>query len=412
MWMRAYALSVLFGAAGRLQAQSLVMPVRPIGAVVARGTSTYRTIDDVRELPGGRILLNAMEDHRLQLLDSTLAVVSTAGDSATGPALRYGGFVRRLLPFRGDSSLLTDPNAHAVQVLDGQGAVVRTFAYPRPLELPALATMGLPGVDPRGRIVYMIGRSIVDSMGSAAVADGAESRGAGVGNSPPKVGPGQDPPLRGAASVVRLDVETRRVTTATLVQRAGSNGLTVTADEWLYRGFDPLKIADDWILTPDGTIVVARGATYNLEFFGMDGSKRIGPTIPYEWQRMSDAWRIAYHDSLMNEQAWRLPRMGPGWKPRRYELVAASDLPSSKPVFFHEGKSMRADLEGNVWIKLFDLRGVRGGTVYDVIDSTGRRADRVQLPVGRSIVTFGKGGTVYMTADSPNGVVLEKARVR
>jgi hypothetical protein len=52
--------------------------------------------------------------------------------------------------------------------------------------------------------------------------------------------------------------------------------------------------------------------------------------------------------------------------------------------------------------------GAIGGPIYDVIDRTGMLIDRVQVPPGRQIVGFGKGGVVYMVARDTGGAWLER----
>jgi hypothetical protein len=53
---------------------------------------------------------------------------------------------------------------------------------------------------------------------------------------------------------------------------------------------------------------------------------------------------------------------------------------------------------------------VNGGSVYDVINGKGELIDRVQVPAGRVIAGFGKGGVVYMGVKEGTGVRLEQAR--
>ena len=70
---------------------------------------------------------------------------------------------------------------------------------------------------------------------------------------------------------------------------------------------------------------------------------------------------------------------------------------------------MKADLDGNLWIRTSATRaGAIAGPIYDVVNRKGELVDRVQLPAGRTIVGFGKGGVVYMVARDEKGAWLER----
>ena len=91
-------------------------------------------------------------------------------------------------------------------------------------------------------------------------------------------------------------------------------------------------------------------------------------------------------------------------------FVPASELPDYKPPFF--AGSVRADTEGNLWVRTIPTKAIPGGPVYDVISQKGELVDRVQIPENRSIVGFGADGTVYLAARDNTTVYLERARLR
>lgn len=49
--------------------------------------------------------------------------------------------------------------------------------------------------------------------------------------------------------------------------------------------------------------------------------------------------------------------------------------------------------------------------VYDVINRKGELVHRVQLPVGRQLLGFGRNGTVYLAAREGREMFIEKTRV-
>ena len=74
-----------------------------------------------------------------------------------------------------------------------------------------------------------------------------------------------------------------------------------------------------------------------------------------------------------------------------------------------EAKSAPGHADGNLWVRTSAIRaGSTGGPIYDVIGSHGELIDRVQIPSGRQIVGFGKGGVVYMVARDESGAWLER----
>ena len=91
-------------------------------------------------------------------------------------------------------------------------------------------------------------------------------------------------------------------------------------------------------------------------------------------------------------------------------FVAPSELPDYKPVFLNG--FVKADLDGNVWIRTIPTKAIAGGPVYDVVNRKGELVDRVQIPVNRSITAFGPGGVVYLTNREGNTTKLEKATLR
>jgi hypothetical protein len=94
----------------------------------------------------------------------------------------------------------------------------------------------------------------------------------------------------------------------------------------------------------------------------------------------------------------------------RFNFVSPSELPDYKPPFF--AGSVRADAEGNLWIRTIPTKAIPGGPVYDVVNREGGLVDRVQIPAGRTIIGFGAGGVVYLANRDGNTTYLERAKVR
>jgi hypothetical protein len=91
-------------------------------------------------------------------------------------------------------------------------------------------------------------------------------------------------------------------------------------------------------------------------------------------------------------------------------FVAPTELPDYRPAIF--AGSARADLDGNLWIRTSATRkGAVAGPIYDVVNRKGDLVDRVQIPAGRQIIGFGRGGVVFMVARDDKGTWIERTSV-
>jgi hypothetical protein len=69
-------------------------------------------------------------------------------------------------------------------------------------------------------------------------------------------------------------------------------------------------------------------------------------------------------------------------------------------------------MDGNLWVRTIPTSAIAGGPVYDVINRKGELIDRVQIPVGRTILGFGPGGVVVLANRDGATVTVERASVR
>jgi hypothetical protein len=427
-------------------------PVRQLGPITAVSKDSLSSVTAAVQVAGGRVLVNDILARRVVLYDSTLGSPTVVADSASGLANSYGSRPGTLLPFHGDSALLITPAALSMLVLSPEGTIVRTMAMPPSGgALPALIgnIFGTPGFDARGRLAYFSPVRM-------------QFRGPPPSNGPMRL----EPP--DSALIVRFDFATRSLDTAAAIRilrtRTGMSrddkgkiNLTMTAM--------PPQTVDDWAVTSDGAIEVVRGRDYHVDRLNPDGSWTHLPRMPYEWERLDDSAKSALLDSTVTEtqagidsmQA-RLRRNGPmsaggasvGAAPREGDRGAGgggfviitqsrpgpggeggggggpgpattismpapkvmradlADVPDYRPPF-RQG-SVRADLDGNLWIRTDKIVG--GRPVYDVVTGQGQLADRVQLPPFRTIAGFGPGVLYMGVRDSVGVMHLERARVR
>ena len=95
---------------------------------------------------------------------------------------------------------------------------------------------------------------------------------------------------------------------------------------------------------------------------------------------------------------------------REPSVMDAAELPSFRPPF--ATGAVRADADGNLWIRPTLSKPVPGGPVYDVVDRKGVLVDRLQLPPGYQLAGFGRGRVVYLSMRDASGVHLARVRLR
>ena len=95
---------------------------------------------------------------------------------------------------------------------------------------------------------------------------------------------------------------------------------------------------------------------------------------------------------------------------RELFVVPPDELPDYRPPFL--AGAARADADGNLWVRINQAKPVPGGPIFDVINKQGELSDRLQLPVGYTLVGFGKGKVVYLSMRDPKGIHLARVRLR
>ena len=90
--------------------------------------------------------------------------------------------------------------------------------------------------------------------------------------------------------------------------------------------------------------------------------------------------------------------------------MSPSELPDYRPPF--SGGAVRADMDGNLWIRTTPTKPTPGSPVYDIVSRQGELVDRLQLPPGYSIAGFGKGKVVYLAVRDASGIHLARVILR
>lgn len=431
--------------------------IRRLGAVVATSSDSIGMIAGVRALPGGRVLVNDAARRRVVMLDASLANPTVVVDSASGAANSYGPRTGGLIAYRGDSTLFVDAASLSMLVVDPAGAVARVMSVPRSDDASALASgiSGTPGFDAQGRLVYRaFPRFTMERRGGPGGAGRVD--GGRPGGNPVVMTGGAPPAMPDTVPLVRVDLASRAVDTVGWVKAPRPN-ISMSTDEngqpQIRVTMNPLPTVDEWAVTSDGAVAIVRGRDYHVDRVNPDGSRSSSAKLPFDWKRMTDEDKEAFIDSLKAVRARQGPnapmpfvagmgggpaaggapqivtRMemreggppGAGGAPPRSEVrmsssapnmefVRASELPDYRPPFF--AGAVRADRDGNLWIRTTSAPTEAGATVWDVVDRKGALVDRVQVPSGRMIVGFGADGTVLLAWRDGADTRLEKAKLR
>ncbi|MEA3246698.1 MAG: hypothetical protein U9Q74_11140 [Gemmatimonadota bacterium] len=431
-------------------------PVRPLGKVVASSTELLTAVSQVRALPDGKVLVNDNGGRKVVLFDPALSSFTVVADTTSATANAYSSRAGGLIPYKGDSTLFVDPSSLSMLVIDGKGQVTRVMSIPRPQDANALVGggNGTPAFDAQGRLVYRANPSFQVTRQANA----------GGGNTPAIV----LPQMPDSTALIRIDLATRKVDTVAKLKIPKQNiSMTQTPDGRMSVSatINPLQYVDDWAVTSDGRVAVARGQEYRVDWIGADDKVAASSKIPFAWRHLDDSAKTAFLDSTrtalekVREEAMKrmqqggaaaameagaaagaalggggvmfraevggrvgggdAPKPGATNAPQRggmaniqlppINLVGASELPDYAPPF--AAGSALGDADGNLWIRTTNVYD--GGSVYDVVNSEGKLVDRVLLPPGRVIAGFGKGGVVYMGVRvDATGVRLEKATLR
>jgi hypothetical protein len=427
-------LCFLLAAAAPLGAQQ-APPVRLIDLPTASSKPVIGTAAAVRALPDGRLLVNDIQKRQLLMFDQSLTNVTVVADSVVGGSNSYGPSPGAIIPYFADSTLFIDPRDLSMFIIDPHGAISRVAAVPRSQDAGSLGSnlLNSPALDSKGRIVY---------RGGNAFRMPAPARN-GSGFTAPE--------LPDSSAIVRVDLTTRKVDTAAYYKISKTKMNIVQTDKGMSMTseINPMQTVDDWAVTDDGTIAIIRGRDYHIDWVDADNNVTSSGKIPFDWQRLTDEEKVAVIDSAKTAmEAARAKAAAGGGGPvamggggggpitittfsmvgggggdgsvRRstetvagalnmppLNFVAPNELPDYRPAI--TAGSAKADMDGNLWIRTSATRkGAVAGPIYDVVNRKGELVDRVQIPAGRQIVGFGKGGVVFMLARDDKGAWIER----
>lgn len=128
--------------------------MRELSAPTAVSAEKFGAILGVREIAGGKLLVNDARRRQLSVLDVALGNRVVVIDSVAVGQQGYGRYAAPMIPYLGDSTFLVDREALSLLVLDGTGKVARVASAPKPRDLNSLANRA-SGTDSKGNLLYL-----------------------------------------------------------------------------------------------------------------------------------------------------------------------------------------------------------------------------------------------------------------
>lgn len=391
------------------QAPTQKIPVRTLGAIVAKSSDSLGPQIAVRALSNGSVMVNDIMRRRVLLFEPSLAKFTVVIDSGstTGSAMAAAVPSAQLIRYDGDSTLYVDVATQALLVIDASGKVARVMALPRPTDAIYLsaAAFGPAWVDPKGHLIYR-------------------------GMRPPKITapePGSKvmmsiPQMSDSGPILRADFDLRKVDTITTLKVLQPGSMTLTQEGTnisLKMVVNPMDTGDEWGMLPDGTIAILRAHDYHIDWVAPDGKITSSPKMAFDWKSMSDEQKQFKLDSIRPElqkaidaqPAQTIPTAeGPRRMRMQFEFVPINKLPDYEPAI--APGALKVDLKGNLWIVPRTSSTASGGLLLDVVNRKGEITERVQLPKGYALAGFGPLDEVYLLRVDAKIGFLERAKFR
>jgi hypothetical protein len=350
-------------------------------------TQDFGSIQTVRELPDGRVLVADPLGKALYAVDFDAGTRTQVGAEGQGPQeYRQPDAV---WPLPGDSTLLVDL---------GNGRLV---ALGPSLKFGPTRPIAQGDFQPGQPLVLAIPQAV---DGSGATYFRSMGGGLGGGELPDSGDILRLPRHGGAAETVARFKLQKRI----LHRSGGANRQNVSME------VIPLSPEDAWGVAADGSVVIARSGDYHVEWIARDGSVTRGQPVVYDALPIDDAEKKEY----LAEQArsgggigvqvqvvdgrpsMSFQRGGPA--PKRE--IDQYTWPDRMPAFY--GGRIPVDREGRAWVR----RHVKAGqpSTYDVFDGRGARVGTVLLAPGDKVVGFGDGAAYVVRFDDMDLSYLER----
>jgi hypothetical protein len=393
----------------RAECTQAPIPERTLGAPTVVGSERLRGIAAVRELSNGRVLVaerapvttmlrnmvNALTPPslpgqpgsaraesvarrpelappRVLLFDAALATAKPVGHAGAEP--NDYSQPERLAAGLSDTTLLLDLGRSDLLLIDPAGTIVGT----RPTAATnsaILAASGAIAIDHFGRLYYQPRIQLTRNVPT-----------------------GMQMITPDTAPIMSYDFKTGATVPVAEVHVAG-NTVVMEADPSTPGGTrmrmssTPFAVVDDWVMMPDGTLAIIRGADLHIDWIAPDGKRRSTPRIAYERRPVTGSDRAAYlRRGRLIDSMQVMPRG------MTVVQTAPDSFPAFKPPFTM--RSAMASPDGTIWLpaKIISPDKPDG---FHIIGPDGRVREHIHLAKGEHLVGLGKHGIYVAITKGP-----------
>lgn len=354
----------------------------------------FTSVNGIRELKDGRVVVIDIRDKVVQLIDFTSGAAKGVGREGSGP--KEFGLPMALVALPGDTSGVYDPlNQRMLLVLpNGEpGEFVRTTPEASANVRAGGFSISLAPpryTDARGRFYYVGGGFRPDASGEP---------------------PDSQPILRFARGARTADtVAYIRVPKNNTRVSGTSNRQTVRMGV-----ANPFAARDEWVVTPDGRVAVIRSPEYRVDWSG--ASRSTGTPIAYDRIKLTEKHKTQWRETQRTGGTRIMMQVGPGGRSSSAGSPAASDVSFPEPTDWPEvlppftNNSAFIAPNGQIWIAR--TREANDNTPkYDILDSAGKLVSRVALPAKTRVVGFGNGVVYTVRTDEDDLQYLQRFRLQ
>ncbi len=338
----------------------------------------FSSVAGLRELRDGRVLVADRIEQRLALVDIARGTQTDLGRRGQGPGEYEMPGALFALP--GDSTLMMDMLNRRFTLIQPDGKLsTATIPLRHPDGFPILPR----GIDRNGWIYFDLAGMMMPGLEETAAT--------------------------GVAPLLRWDPASGAVDTLGTVNFPPMPGATGPGEVRIsIGGGTPYAGRDEWAVTPDGRVGIARYSPYRVEWLSKGGTPVAGPVVSYRpvpvTRDEKDAWADAMTSrGLMIEVENGRRRVR---RPPRPDIERQT-WPKEMPPFL-SGAS-RVTPEGELWVERAQPAKETRPT-YDVFDSGGQLIRQVVLPASRRLIGFGTGVLYAVRVDDDDLEWLERYR--
>lgn len=358
------------GEAGRAGAD-----VVTLGEPTAAFPDDFGSIQTVREMPDGRLLVADPLGRALYMVDMDAGTRTVVGSEGSGP----NEYLQpdAVWPLPGDSTLLVDLGNNRLVALgpDLQFGPTMPIAMGEPSLGGGMVLATPQGVDGQGRIYV-------------------RSRGGGMGLEPPDSG-----------AIVRVERGSQTIDTVGTFGLRGQIRSTIEGGRGVSVSQIPLSPEDAWGVAADGSVAVARAGTYRVDWLSPDGATSVGSPIAHEPLPIGgpeqDEWfatrsrnpGLMVSVSMGGGSAQVSFQRGGGGRGSAEPDPSQYEWPDALPPVY-PGR-LPVDGLDRAWVRRHT--GAGGPTRYDVFGRDGARIGTVELDADRQVIGFGDDA-VYVVA--------------